>query len=60
METSQQFEEAKRIAFTAAALDWKKNSFPEEARFIASMCVNNLHDLAEKLAGDQVTKLYTM
>lgn len=53
-----QFEQAKQIAFTAAALDADKNAFPDDAREIAAICVNDLHRLAEKLAGNQASKIY--
>ena len=52
------FEQAKQIAKTASKLDSDKNDFPEEARDIAAMCVDNLHALAEKLAGNQVSEIY--
>jgi len=58
MNAIEQFERAKQIATTAALLDWEKNAFPDEAREIAAVCVDNLHFLAEKLAGSQVGKLY--
>jgi hypothetical protein len=47
MNTTELFEQAKQIATTASLLDSDKNEFPDEARDIAAMCVNNLHKLAE-------------
>lgn len=58
METIDQFEQAKQIATIASTLDSDKNEFPDEARAIAAMCVDNLHSLAEKLAGSQAGKIY--
>jgi hypothetical protein len=52
------FEQAKQIASTAATLDFEKNKFPDEARKIAAMCVDQLHILAEKLAGKQSGQIY--
>jgi hypothetical protein len=59
METIDHFEQAKQIAGAAVILDSKKNEFPDEARAIAVMCVDNLHTLAEKLAGNQASKIYS-
>ncbi len=57
MNTVDQFKLANQIAATAALLDSDKNEFPNEAREIAVICVNNLHSLAKKLAGNQVGKI---
>jgi hypothetical protein len=59
MKDTEQFEQARRIADTASELDSNKNYFPEEMRDIATICVENLHVLAEKLAGNQVDQIYT-
>jgi hypothetical protein len=59
MNTVEQFEQAKQIATTAILLDSDKNNFPEDARVLAAMCVENLHVLAEKLAGSQAGKIYS-
>lgn len=58
MNTTELFEQAKQIATTASLLDSNKNDFPDEARDIAKLCVDNLHVLAEKLAGNQVDRIY--
>lgn len=58
MNTTDQFEYAKRIATTAALLDSEKNDFPDEAKLVAKQCVDDLHSLAMKLAGNQVNKIY--
>jgi hypothetical protein len=57
-EESRQFEQAKQIALAAATLDADKNSFPNDAREIATRCVSDLHRLAEKLAGSLSSKIY--
>lgn len=59
MNNIEQFILANQIAATAALLDSDKNEFPKEAKEIAVICVNNLHSLAKKLAGNQVGKIYT-
>jgi hypothetical protein len=59
MKNAEQFELAVRIAETASELDCSKNDFPEEMRDIAKICVENLHVLAEKLAGNQVDQIYS-
>jgi|WetSurMetagenome_2_1015567.scaffolds.fasta_scaffold54766_3 hypothetical protein len=58
MNTTELFEQAKQIAATASLLDSTKNEFPDETRDFAAQCVDNLHILAEKLAGNQVGKIY--
>jgi hypothetical protein len=58
MDSADCLEQAKQIASTAATLDYEKNDFPDEARDIAAMCVDQLHILAEKLAGKQAGKIY--
>lgn len=58
MNTTDQFEYAKRIATTATVLDSEKNDFPDEAREIAKDCVDDLHRLAKKLAGNHVHDIY--
>lgn len=58
METGDEFERAKQIAMIAASLDSDKNEFPDELRDLAEACVGNLHELAEKLAGDQAIQIY--
>lgn len=58
MKNSDQFEQALRIAATASELDFSKNDFPEEMRDFAIVCVENLHVLAEKLAGNRVDQIY--
>jgi hypothetical protein len=58
MKNAEQFEQARRIADTASELDSSKNDFPEEMRDIATICVENLHVLAEKLAGNRVDQIY--
>ncbi|MBU1426454.1 MAG: hypothetical protein KKH12_09605 [Gammaproteobacteria bacterium] len=58
MDNTELFEQAKQIATTASLLDSNKNQFPNDARKIAEMCVDNLHTLAEKLAGNKVDKIY--
>jgi hypothetical protein len=55
----ERFEQARRIADTASELDSNKNDFPEEMRDIATICVENLHVLAEKLAGNRVDQIYS-
>ena len=52
------FRQARKIASLAAALDYDKNTFPEETRILAANCVDELHNLAEKLAGDKVNDIY--
>jgi hypothetical protein len=59
MKNAEQFEQARRIADTASELDSSKNDFPEEMRDIATICVENLHVLAEKLAGNRVDQIYS-
>jgi hypothetical protein len=59
MKSTEQFEQACRIADTASELDSNKNYFPEEMRDIATICVENLHILAEKLAGNRVDQIYS-
>ena len=59
MKNSEQLEQARRIADTASELDSNKNDFPEEMRDIATICVENLHVLAEKLAGNRVDQIYS-
>lgn len=58
MNTTELFEQAKQIASAASLLDSEKNEFPEDARDIAALCVDHLHCLAEKLAGNQIDKIY--
>ena len=59
MNTIDQFEHAKLIATTASELDSEKNEFPDEAQAIAKVCVDKLHELAYKLAGNEVYKIYS-
>jgi hypothetical protein len=59
MKDTEQFEQARRIADTASELDSNKNYFPEEMRDIATICVENLHVLAEKLAGNRADQIYS-
>jgi hypothetical protein len=59
MKNTERFEQALRIAETASELDSNKNDFPEEMRDIATTCVENLHVLAEKLAGNRVDQIYS-
>jgi hypothetical protein len=58
MDNAELFQQAKQIATTASLLDSDKNEFPDDARLIAAMCVNDLHKLAEILAGNQVGRIY--
>lgn len=58
METGDDLERAKQIAMIAASLDSDKNDFPDELRDLAAACVNDLHVLAEKLAGEQAIRIY--
>jgi hypothetical protein len=59
MENAKQFELAVRIAETASELDYSKNDFTEEMRDIAIICVENMHVLAERLAGSRVHQIYS-
>jgi hypothetical protein len=59
MKNTEHFEQARRIAETASELDSNKNDFPEEMRDIATICVENLHVLAEKLAGNRADQIYS-
>jgi hypothetical protein len=59
LKNPERFEQARRIADTASELDSNKNDFPEEMRDIATICVENLHVLAEKLAGNRVDQIYS-
>lgn len=58
MNNTELLEQAMRIATTATLLDSDKNEFPDEAQIIAAICVDELHKLAEKLAGNQANKIY--
>lgn len=59
MNSIDQFEHARLIATTASTLDAEKNEFPDEAQVIAKVCVDKLHELAHKLAGNEVHKIYS-
>lgn len=59
MNSIDQLEQANLIATIASTLDSEKNEFPNEAQAIAKICVDNLHELAQKLAGNEVYKIYS-
>lgn len=59
MNSIEQFEQANLIATIASTLDSEKNEFPDDAQVIAKICVDKLHELAYKLAGDEVYKIYS-
>ena len=59
MNSVDQFEQANLIATIASTLDSEKNEFPDDAQVIAKICVDNLHELAHKLAGNEVYKIYS-
>jgi hypothetical protein len=54
-----QLEQANLIATIASTLDSEKNEFPDDAQVIAKACVDNLHELAYKLAGNDAYKIYS-
>jgi hypothetical protein len=59
MNSADQLEQANLIATIASTLDSEKNEFPDDAQVIARICVENLHELAYKLAGNGVYKIYS-
>ena len=59
MNSADQLEQANLIATIASTLDSEKNEFPDDAQVIAKTCVDNLHELASKLAGNDACKIYS-
>lgn len=53
------FKQANLIATIASTLDAGKNEFPDDVQVIAKTCVDNLHELASKLAGNEAHKIYS-